>query len=138
MGRDWLDSPPEPDRSICQRCMYVNSSRELKTHYFYFGKLEETGARILEIDFLDESTIERAAREYGDQPLDVLVNVGGRRTPVKHTFISFFNFNFRFLTYRTTAESQGLAREYYLDAHRKVLGHGTGKSDPNVYLVHLG
>ncbi|CAI7626206.1 unnamed protein product [Penicillium bialowiezense] len=41
------------------------------------GSLEGTGARVLEIDFLDESTIENAARECGDQPLDVLVNVGG-------------------------------------------------------------
>ncbi|KAJ5721324.1 uncharacterized protein N7483_009258 [Penicillium malachiteum] len=61
--------------------MYVSKfpARTLnsKLTAFLLGKLEETGAKILEMDFLDESTIEHAAREYGDQPLDVLVNVGG-------------------------------------------------------------
>jgi hypothetical protein len=45
-------------------------------------KLEATGATILEIDFLDESTIEAAAKQYGDKPLDVLINVGGMKQPI--------------------------------------------------------
>ncbi|KAK4141375.1 NAD(P)-binding protein [Dichotomopilus funicola] len=36
--------------------------------------LEKTGARILEIDYLDESTIEKAAIAYGNKPLDLLIN----------------------------------------------------------------
>ncbi|VUC27225.1 unnamed protein product [Clonostachys rosea] len=36
-----------------------------------------TGANILEIDFLDEETIRKAAEQYGDKPLDILINVGG-------------------------------------------------------------
>ncbi|TPX09382.1 uncharacterized protein E0L32_009426 [Thyridium curvatum] len=39
--------------------------------------LKATGARILKIDYLDEGTIKTAAQEYGDEPLDLLVNVGG-------------------------------------------------------------
>jgi len=40
-------------------------------------KLEATGAKILEIDFLDESTIQQAAKTYGAEPLDILINCGG-------------------------------------------------------------
>jgi hypothetical protein len=40
-------------------------------------KLEETGVRILEVDYLDESTIETAANAYGNKPLDMLINVAG-------------------------------------------------------------
>jgi short-subunit dehydrogenase len=40
-------------------------------------KLEETGVRILEVDYLDESTIEKAVTAYGDNPLDMLINVAG-------------------------------------------------------------
>ncbi|KAM7214580.1 NAD(P)-binding protein [Rhypophila decipiens] len=40
-------------------------------------ELEKTGAKILEIDYLDEATIERAAAAWGDKPLDMLVNLGG-------------------------------------------------------------
>jgi short-subunit dehydrogenase len=39
--------------------------------------LEKTGAKILELDYLDESTIEKAAVAYGSKPLDFLINVGG-------------------------------------------------------------
>ncbi|KAK0715395.1 hypothetical protein B0H67DRAFT_580621 [Lasiosphaeris hirsuta] len=40
--------------------------------------LEKTGAKILELDYLDESTIERAAARYSiNKPLDMLINVGG-------------------------------------------------------------
>ncbi|KAK9439900.1 hypothetical protein VB005_04517 [Metarhizium brunneum] len=42
-----------------------------------FRDLEETGATILELDFLDEKSIASAARAYGNKPLDVLINVGG-------------------------------------------------------------
>ncbi|KAF2810713.1 NAD(P)-binding protein [Mytilinidion resinicola] len=41
------------------------------------GDLQVTGASIIEIDLLDESTIEKAAKEYGDRPLDLLINLGG-------------------------------------------------------------
>jgi short-subunit dehydrogenase len=40
-------------------------------------QLEATGAKILEVDFVDESTILKAAQEYGSGPLDVLINCGG-------------------------------------------------------------
>ncbi|KAM0424834.1 hypothetical protein ACHAPT_009890 [Fusarium lateritium] len=40
--------------------------------------LQATGATILEIDYLDESTIEKASQAYGDGPLDILINVGGK------------------------------------------------------------
>ncbi|KAM7182754.1 NAD(P)-binding protein [Rhypophila sp. PSN 637] len=40
-------------------------------------ELENTGARIVEIDYLDEGTIERAAAAWGDKPLDILINLGG-------------------------------------------------------------
>ncbi|OAL53779.1 NAD(P)-binding protein [Pyrenochaeta sp. DS3sAY3a] len=36
-----------------------------------------TGADILEIDTLDESSIEKAAKDFGDKPLDLLLNLGG-------------------------------------------------------------
>ncbi len=41
-------------------------------------KLKETGAKILEIDFLDEKTIVAAAKEYGSEPLDMLINCAGK------------------------------------------------------------
>lgn len=42
------------------------------------NQLKKTGADILEIDYLDEDTIKRAAVAYGGKPLDILVNVGGK------------------------------------------------------------
>jgi NAD(P)-dependent dehydrogenase (short-subunit alcohol dehydrogenase family) len=39
--------------------------------------LEATGAKILEIDFLDEPSIFEAAKQYGSGPLDILINCGG-------------------------------------------------------------
>ncbi|KAJ8069653.1 hypothetical protein OCU04_000086 [Sclerotinia nivalis] len=39
--------------------------------------LEATGAKILEIDFLDEKSIANSAKDFGNQRLDVLLNVGG-------------------------------------------------------------
>ncbi|KAF9774437.1 hypothetical protein IL306_007562, partial [Fusarium sp. DS 682] len=42
------------------------------------AELKETGANIIEIDYLDEDTIEKAAETYGDKPLDILINVGGK------------------------------------------------------------
>lgn len=39
--------------------------------------LKATGARILELDLLDETTIQEAAHTYGSGPLDVLVNCAG-------------------------------------------------------------
>lgn len=42
------------------------------------SQLGATGARILEIDFLDESSILEAAKQYGSGPLDILINCGGR------------------------------------------------------------
>ncbi|KAI6758407.1 hypothetical protein HG530_010647 [Fusarium avenaceum] len=36
--------------------------------------LKETGAKVLEIDYLVEETIENAAKAYGDKPLDILIN----------------------------------------------------------------
>ncbi|KAK0721252.1 hypothetical protein B0T21DRAFT_414448 [Apiosordaria backusii] len=41
-------------------------------------ELEKVGVKILEIDYLDETTIAHAAAQYGsDRPLDLLINVGG-------------------------------------------------------------
>lgn len=39
--------------------------------------LRQTGAKILELDYTKEDTIEQAVEDYGDGPLDVLVNCGG-------------------------------------------------------------
>lgn len=41
-------------------------------------QLEATGARILEMDFRDEASIQKAAADYGDGPLDCLINCAGR------------------------------------------------------------
>lgn len=38
--------------------------------------MKETGARILEIDYFVEETIENAAKAYGDKPLDILQRRG--------------------------------------------------------------
>lgn len=38
--------------------------------------LKQTGAAILELDYLDERTIKAAAEAYGSSPLDLLINVG--------------------------------------------------------------
>lgn len=43
-------------------------------------QLKQTGANILEVDYLDEDTIQRAALAYGNKRLDILVNVGGETT----------------------------------------------------------
>ncbi|KAL8790984.1 MAG: hypothetical protein Q9195_006129 [Heterodermia aff. obscurata] len=40
-------------------------------------ELEETGAQVIEIDYLDEETIVAAAKEYEPNKLDLLVNCGG-------------------------------------------------------------
>lgn len=40
-------------------------------------QLAATGATILDLDYLDESTITKAAAAYGDEALDVLVNCAG-------------------------------------------------------------
>jgi short-subunit dehydrogenase len=40
-------------------------------------QLKQTSAEILEIDFTDEVSIETAAKKYGDNPLDCLINCGG-------------------------------------------------------------
>ncbi|KAJ8132812.1 hypothetical protein O1611_g807 [Lasiodiplodia mahajangana] len=42
-----------------------------------FEHLRSTGAKILELDYLDEASIKKAAVDYGDESLDILVNVGG-------------------------------------------------------------
>jgi hypothetical protein len=47
------------------------------------SQLEATGARILEIDFLDEPSIFEAAKQYGSGPLDILINCGGRFAPLR-------------------------------------------------------
>ena len=39
--------------------------------------LKNTGAGILYVDYTNEASIEQAAREFGDGPLDCLVNSGG-------------------------------------------------------------
>lgn len=41
-------------------------------------QLEATGARILEMDFRDEASIQKAAANYGEAPLDCLVNCAGK------------------------------------------------------------
>ncbi|KAK3364325.1 hypothetical protein B0T25DRAFT_576602 [Lasiosphaeria hispida] len=48
------------------------------------GDLEKTGVKVLEIDYLDEDTIEKAAAAYGDKPLDMLINVGGLSPTPRH------------------------------------------------------
>lgn len=52
----------------------------LLTFPFAREQLKQTGANILEVDYLDEDTIRRAALAYGDKALDILINVGGEAT----------------------------------------------------------
>lgn len=52
----------------------------LLTPHFSCEQLKQTGAKILEVDYLDEDTIQQAALAYGDKRLDILVNVGGETT----------------------------------------------------------
>lgn len=42
------------------------------------GKLEDTGAKILEIDYTNETSIMNVAQEYGTGVLNCLVNCGGK------------------------------------------------------------
>ncbi|KAK3367395.1 short chain dehydrogenase, partial [Lasiosphaeria ovina] len=44
-------------------------------------ELRDTGAKVLELDYIDEPTIAKAADEYGDQPLDCLINCAGNPHP---------------------------------------------------------
>lgn len=41
-------------------------------------QLEATGARILDMDFRNETSIQKAAADYGDGPLDCLINCAGK------------------------------------------------------------
>ncbi|KAK3325072.1 hypothetical protein B0H66DRAFT_547347 [Apodospora peruviana] len=41
------------------------------------AEMKEAGIKTLELDFTDEDSIKAAAKEYGDGPLDVLINCGG-------------------------------------------------------------
>ncbi|KAH6632055.1 hypothetical protein F5144DRAFT_629967 [Chaetomium tenue] len=50
------------------------------------AELEKTGIKILELDYLNEGTIERAAIAYGNRPLDILVNLGGPPPKPKHWY----------------------------------------------------
>ncbi|KAF4475730.1 hypothetical protein FAGAP_12686 [Fusarium agapanthi] len=50
------------------------------------AELKDTGATVVEIDYLDDGTIEKAAEAYGDKPLDILINVGCKLHPQLATF----------------------------------------------------
>lgn len=55
----------------------------LLTPHFAYEQLRRTGANILEVDYLNEDTIQRAALAYGDKRLDILINVGGEMTEAR-------------------------------------------------------
>jgi short-subunit dehydrogenase len=42
------------------------------------SKLKEVGVKTFELDYTDEDSIKAAARNFGDIPLDVLINCGGQ------------------------------------------------------------
>ncbi|KAF2969162.1 hypothetical protein GQX73_g4406 [Xylaria multiplex] len=62
---------------VSRSCNVAGTIRPQTTKDPSFEDLKGTGAKILELDYLDENTIKKAAADYGDQPLDILVNVGG-------------------------------------------------------------
>lgn len=39
------------------------------------------GATIIDLDYLDEESISKAASTYGEGPLDVLINYAGKYIP---------------------------------------------------------
>lgn len=41
-------------------------------------QIEEVASMILEIDLAKEQTVADAAREFGDSPLDMLINIAGK------------------------------------------------------------
>jgi NAD(P)-dependent dehydrogenase (short-subunit alcohol dehydrogenase family) len=48
------------------------------THCFVIDlQLKSTGAKALELDYTDENSINQAAKDFGDQHLDILVNCAG-------------------------------------------------------------
>jgi NAD(P)-dependent dehydrogenase (short-subunit alcohol dehydrogenase family) len=44
----------------------------------------ECGAKTINLDLADESSIQDASRAFGDQPLDVLINCAGMLSPCSH------------------------------------------------------
>jgi NAD(P)-dependent dehydrogenase (short-subunit alcohol dehydrogenase family) len=40
-------------------------------------QLKALGAKVVELDFTDEQSINQAAKDFGDQPLDILINCAG-------------------------------------------------------------
>ncbi|KAI1122333.1 hypothetical protein F5Y10DRAFT_281771 [Nemania abortiva] len=58
-------------------CNVIGTIRPQTTSDPSFKTLEGTGAEVLQLDYLDENTIKKAAIDYGDRPLDILINVGG-------------------------------------------------------------
>lgn len=58
--------------------------------------LEATGARVIEVDFCDESTVAAAAATLKDVTIDVLINAGGAYIrPLAHTLFGQAHFPFR-------------------------------------------
>ncbi|OSS52463.1 hypothetical protein B5807_03049 [Epicoccum nigrum] len=78
--------------------------------------LKETGVDILELDLLDERSIEKAARDFGDRPLDLLLNLGGKVS----NSASEMQTNVR----RTDTSSSSLARTDHLDVLGQLPHHG--------------
>lgn len=54
-------------------------------------QLSAKGVKMLELDLVDEMTINQAAKDFGNQPLDILINVAGtsgcHRLRVRHKHI---------------------------------------------------
>ena len=54
-------------------------------------KLKATGAKVLEVDYVNENTIAKAAKEYGTAVLDCLINCAGNgvRAPLLRQTLIF-------------------------------------------------
>lgn len=81
-GDTSVDEVRQSHPSFHMTCMLLRNDERYGLFYqltphFACEQLRQTGANILEVDYLEEDTIQRAALAYGDKRLDVLINVGG-------------------------------------------------------------
>jgi NAD(P)-dependent dehydrogenase (short-subunit alcohol dehydrogenase family) len=67
------------DSSVKDVCIQQTQRTPEKKLTRFTYKLEETGAKILEIDYINEASIIAAAKAYGSGTLDCLVNCTGKR-----------------------------------------------------------
>lgn len=81
LQRLWHDPASNPLRRLIyrrNRTLFFHTTYSINADHRYDVQLENTGSKIFNLDYLDESTIVSAANEYGsDVPLDILINCGG-------------------------------------------------------------